>query len=157
VCLIGYVLFNSRFLLKGPEIAIAGLDPKSEAIQSPTKDFSLQGIALHSSYISVNDRPILIDEKGHFDEKLLLSNTVNVVDIYARDKFGKEVRKKIDVVYTGNETDTIDIDQIALAVQNSSSTSVQTTEESDTPDTENNTSTLEEIETATSTESVTTN
>lgn len=99
--LCGYGLFNSRFLLKGPEIAVAGLDPSGEVIQTQSRDFSLQGTAFHSSFITVNNRPILVDESGNFNEKLLLSSGVSIIDIYARDKFGKEVRKKIDVVYTG--------------------------------------------------------
>jgi hypothetical protein len=99
--LCGYGLFNSRFLLKGPEVAVAGLDPSGEVIRTTSRDFSLQGTALHSSFITVNNRPILVDESGNFNEKLLLSSGVSIIDIYARDKFGKEVRKKIDVVYTG--------------------------------------------------------
>ncbi len=122
--LCGYALFNSRFILKGPEIAIAGLDEKNELIKTDTRNFSLQGTVLHSSFISINNRPILIDESGKFDEKLLLSNGISIIDIYAKDKFGKEVRKKIDVVYTGPENQTTDIDNIALRALSGSSTDI---------------------------------
>jgi hypothetical protein len=121
VLLIGYAIFNSRFLLKGPEIAIAGLEENIDAIESPTRDFSLQGTVLHSSFISLNNRPIFIDKTGHFSEKLLLSDGVSIVELYARDKFGKEIRKKINVVYTGEHT-TTPADQIALRVLSASST-----------------------------------
>ena len=124
VLLIGYAVFNSRFLLKGPEIAIAGLEEDVQAIQSPTRDFSLQGTVLHSSFISLNNRPIFIDQAGHFNEKLLLSYRVSVVELYARDKFGKEIRKKISVVYTGEHTPTTTPDQIALRVLSASSTDI---------------------------------
>jgi Glucodextranase, domain B len=120
--LVGYSLFNSRFLIKGPEIAIAGVNPITNSIQTNTKDFSLKGTALHSSFITVNNRPIFVDESGNFDEKLLLSNGVSIIDIYAKDKFGKEVRKKIDVVYTGESpTLTDEYNNIALRAQQSSS------------------------------------
>jgi hypothetical protein len=123
--LIGYGVFNSRFILKGPEIAIAGLNKDGDIIETQTKDFSLQGTAIHSSYITINNRPIFVDESGNFNEKLLLSNGVSIIDIYARDKFGKEIRKKIDVVYTG--TDSINSstsEQIALrTLKTSTSTS----------------------------------
>jgi hypothetical protein len=102
VFLVGYGIFNSRFMLKGPELAIAGLDSSGEIIRTDVKDFSLKGTVLHSSYITINNRPITVDELGNFNEKLLLSNGVSVIDIYARDKFGKEVRKKVGVVYTGD-------------------------------------------------------
>jgi hypothetical protein len=121
--LIGYAVFNSRFLLKGPEVSIAGTEKDGEVIKTDSRDFSLQGTASHSSYISINNRPILVDEFGNFNEKLLLSNGVSVIDVYARDKFGKEVRKKIDVVYTGDQATTTDIEEIALRVQSSSNAS----------------------------------
>ena len=130
--LISYGLFNSRFIIKGPEIVIAGLDPSGEVIQTAQKDFSLQGTAIHSSYITVNNRPIFVDESGNFNEKLLLSSGVSIIDIYARDKFGKEVRKKIDVVYAGEESspDT-QPEQIALRVVAASSTvEIETIDES---------------------------
>lgn len=101
--LIGYIAFNSRFLLRGPEIAIAGMEDAENKIVTDNKDFSLSGVISHSSFISINNRPIFIDESGNFNEKLLLSNGLSIIDIYARDKFGKEVRKKIDVVYTGED------------------------------------------------------
>jgi zona occludens toxin (predicted ATPase) len=125
--IIGYGLFNSRFIIQGPEIIISGLDASGKIIQTDSKDFSLQGNAIHSSYITVNNRPISIDETGNFNEKLLLSNGISIIDIYARDKFGKEVRKKIDVVYTGTDpVSTTTPEQIALrAIESSTSTNEQ--------------------------------
>jgi len=135
--LVGYGLFNSRFLIKGPQLAIAGLeDSEQNILHAQTRDFSLQGTVLHSSFITVNNRPILVDESGNFNEKLLLSSGVSIIDIYARDKFGKEVRKKIDVVYTG-ESPSLGMDEytkIALRAQQASSsqeTAQEDLEESD--------------------------
>lgn len=126
--LISYGVFNSRFLIKGPEIAIAGLEEGSKIIKTGSKDFAFQGKVLHSSFITLNNRPILVDELGNFNEKLLLSNGVSIIDVYARDKFGKEVRKKIDVVYTGESTSTTpSYEDIALLVK--SATSTKETEE----------------------------
>jgi hypothetical protein len=140
--LISYGLFNSRFILRGPELAIAGLEEDKQIIETTSKDFSLQGTATHSSYIAINNRPILVDEFGNFNEKLLLSNGVSIIDIYARDKFGKEVRKKIDVVYTGEDTSssTEQIEQIALRTLSASST-IEEMEESESTDTDTATST----------------
>ncbi len=101
--LIGYGVFNSRFLIKGPEITISGLDETGKSIKTESRDFSLKGTAVHSSYITINDRPISVDQTGNFNEKLLLSNGVSIIDVYARDKFGKEIRKKVDVVYEGED------------------------------------------------------
>jgi len=98
---IGYAVFNSRFLIQGPEITIDNIDSATGGIISEQKTLFLEGNAKHSSFISINGRPIFIDESGNFNEKLLLSNSMSIIDIYAKDKFGKEVRKKIDVVYKG--------------------------------------------------------
>jgi hypothetical protein len=122
LCLVGYAFFNSRFLLKGPEIVLADVD-QSNIVHTDSKDFSLQGTVKHSSYITLNNRPIMVDEEGNFNEKLLLSNGVSIIDLYARDKFGKETREKIDVVYAGesNATTTEDYATIALRAQETSS------------------------------------
>jgi hypothetical protein len=121
--LIAYGIFNSRFLLAGPEITISGLDSSGKNIRTDSRDFSLQGTATHSAYIAVNNRPISVDEWGNFSEKLLLSNGVSIIDIYARDKFGKEVRKKIDVVYAGeNDSTALSALDIATSSITSSST-----------------------------------
>lgn len=121
--LIAYGVFNSRFLLAGPEITISGLDSSGKNIRTDSRDFSLQGTATHSAYIAVNNRPISVDEWGNFSEKLLLSNGVSIIDIYARDKFGKEVRKKIDVVYAGeNDSTAVSALDIATSSITSSTT-----------------------------------
>lgn len=122
--IIGYGLFTSRFIIQGPEIVISGLDASGKTIQTDIKDFSLQGNAAHSSYITVNNRPISIDETGNFNEKLLLSSGVSIIDIYAKDKFGKEVRKKIDVVYMGSDPVSTTSEEIALRVLETASTTV---------------------------------
>ncbi len=123
--LIGYGVFNSRFLIAGPEVTVSGLDSSGTSIQTASRNFSLRGTATHSSYITVNDRPISVDEWGNFSEKLLLSNGISIIDIYARDKFGKEVRKKIDVVYAGEDESTaLSALDIATSSNVSSSTNV---------------------------------
>jgi len=121
--LIGYIAFNSRFLLRGPDIAMAGMEDTESKIVTDNKNFSLSGVISHSSFISINNRPIFIDEAGNFTEKLLLSNGASIIDIYARDKFGKEVRKKIDVVYTGEDQSyTLSALDIATSSMSSSTT-----------------------------------
>lgn len=130
--ILGYGVFNSRFLIKGPELSIEGLEDSSDIIHAQTRDFNLQGNATHSAYISLNNRPILIDENGNFNEKLLLSNGVSVIDIYAKDKFGKEVRKKIDVVYSGETpSSALSYEKIALYTDQASSSDEVTEEESE--------------------------
>lgn len=130
--LVGYAFFNSRFLLQGPEIVLA--NTTNNIIHTENKDFILQGNVKHSSYITVNSRPIMVDESGNFNEKLLLSNGVSIIDIYARDKFGKEVREKVAIVYTGDQSSSVALyDKIALRASKISSASTTIEEEETEP------------------------
>ena len=122
---VGYGVFNSRFIIQGPEISIEQIDKDSNTIVTQDKTLFLKGKVLHSSFISINGRPIFIDEAGQFNEKLLLSSGVSIIDIYAKDKFGKEVRKKIDVLYQG-ETPLVDYGDVALAATVASTTDSDT-------------------------------
>ena len=121
---VGYGLFNSRFIIQGPEITLEQVDEEKNSIVSTEKTLFLKGKVLHSSFITINGRPIFIDETGQFNEKLLLSSGVSIIDIYAKDKFGKEVRKKIDVLYQGN-TPSVDYGNVALAATPTATSSRQ--------------------------------
>lgn len=121
---LGYAAFNSRFIVQGPEITLENVDPETSSVISSEKTFFLKGKVEHSSFISINGRPIFIDEQGFFKEKLLLSNGVSIIDIYAKDKFGKEIRKKIDVLYQG-ESPIADFNSIALAASTTTEESIE--------------------------------
>lgn len=94
--IVGYSIFQAHNILTGPEIALAS--PFSgEVVTEQAVD--INGNAKNISFISLDDRPIYIDESGQFKEKLLLYPGYNIIRIYARDKFGTETEKKIELVY----------------------------------------------------------
>ncbi len=129
--IVGYAIFNTRFLIRGPEIILENVE---DSIVTEDKTLSLTGKILHSSYISINGRPIFIDEHGNFNEELLLSSGVSIIDIYAKDKFGKEVRRKIDVLYRG-QAEPVDFEKVALvttAEANGTSTEIALMKTADT-------------------------
>ena len=76
-----------------------------------------------------------LNESGNFKENFLLTNEINTVEIYAKDKFGKETRERLTLVYKGKPVEL-----------NISSTTEEMLEALD------ETSTEVEIEEATSTE-----
>lgn len=155
---VGYGVFISRFLIQGPEITINNLDEETGAIISSEKTLFLEGNVSHSSFISINGRPIFIDESGYFNEKLLLSSSMSIINIYAKDKFGKEVQKKIDVLYKGDAEDMqypkVALDSAETAetmratdtsnadTDTQASTNARTSAGTDTTDTENATTTI---------------
>lgn len=120
---LGYAAFNTRFIIQGPEIVLE--NGNEDSIVTKDKTLFLKGKILHSSFITINGRPIFVDESGNFNEKLLLSSGVSIIDIYAKDKFGKEVRKKIDVLYEGqvSDVDFARLTSVAMAEASASTTS----------------------------------
>jgi hypothetical protein len=94
--IIGYSYFAFIDYISGPEIII--LTPENgSTIASST--VSIQGQALRIQDITMNNRPILVDEQGNFKESVLLFRGYNVVLIYAKDKFGRTTEYKMELVY----------------------------------------------------------
>ncbi|MDP6659536.1 MAG: hypothetical protein QF679_00835 [Candidatus Pacebacteria bacterium] len=92
----GYVLFQARNIIIGPVVKIE--NPISGAVvDNPL--VSISGVARNVSYISLNDRPIFIDEEGNFKEKLLVSPGYSIMTIVARDRFDRTTKEVIELVY----------------------------------------------------------
>lgn len=94
--IIGYSYFQSRNLIRGPQIVLAS--PTTGATLS-NQVVEIKGSASNISFLSLNDRQIFVDNKGNFNEELLLSPGYNVWTISAKDKFGRIVNKKIELVF----------------------------------------------------------
>lgn len=94
--IVGYSIFQAHKIITGPEIAIASPLTGGTIHQS---DVDISGVAKNISFISVDDRPIHIDESGNFKEKLLLYPGYNIIKLQARDKFGASVEKHVELVY----------------------------------------------------------
>ena len=94
--ILGYSFYQSRNLLMGPVITI---DEPKNGLATEEQMIKIAGAAKNIKSISLDDRPIFIDEAGSFSEKLLLSNGYNIIKISAWDKFNKKTDKLIEVVY----------------------------------------------------------
>ncbi|MBM2817491.1 MAG: seg [Parcubacteria group bacterium] len=92
----GYSLYQSRNLFMGPVITIS--EPKNGST-AQEQLIKIAGTAKNIKKISLDDRPIYVDESGVFSEKLLLSEGYNVIKISAWDKFNKKTEKTIELVY----------------------------------------------------------
>jgi hypothetical protein len=108
VGLLIYGIFTARHFIQGPQIEV--ISPATGSlIQNPL--IEIKGEARNVSFISLNDRPIFIDNKGVFKEKLLVPPGYSIMKIYAKDRFGREVQKGLELVYvkddnTGTSTET---------------------------------------------------
>ena len=101
VMLVGYGLFNARNIILGPSIEI--LAPQAGAETADTT-VMIRGIAKNITFVSLNERPILVDTSGIFEEKLLLSPGFNTIRVYARDRFNKETEEIISIYSNHKES-----------------------------------------------------
>lgn len=96
VLFVGYALFQSRYLIEGPRIAIES-PPHNATVHAP---FALiEGHGRNIAHISLNDRSIFIDERGNFSESLLLAPGYNIITVKAADRFGRETQEVLEIVY----------------------------------------------------------
>ena len=93
----GYGFYQSKNLIYGPRIAL------NENLSTPTvvndDIITLSGTAKNIATITLDDRPISIDESGVFNEKVLLFPGLNVIKLFGKDKFGASTEKRIEVIY----------------------------------------------------------
>lgn len=104
--IVGYILFNSRILIEGPTITIKTPQNGSSTEEKITK---LEGETKNTTFISINDRPITIDENGKFSETLLLLPGYNIIVFRIKDKFNRELTKKLELFYKQSQDEGFEI------------------------------------------------
>lgn len=94
--ILGYSYFAFRDYINGPKIIV--IEPINGSTIS-TSTILVKGQAFRIKEISLNGRPILIDENGNFKETLLLFPGYNISLIQAQDKFNRIIEYKLELVY----------------------------------------------------------
>lgn len=90
-----YSIYQSKNLISGPQIRV--LYPHNgQRISSSSLE--LEGSASNITAISLNGRPIYVDENGNFKEKLLLPYGYTIIELSATDKFGRTKIKTLEVI-----------------------------------------------------------
>lgn len=97
VAIAGYSLFQARHLIAGP---ILEIHTPHTGERFEDSFIEIVGNATNISYISLNGREIFIDQEGRFSEKLILMEGYNIMTLMARDRFGRTVSKKIELVHS---------------------------------------------------------
>lgn len=90
-----YVLFQARFIILGPGIAITSHTDGS-IVHEPS--LTLSGTVRNAAWLTLNDRQIFTDENGHWSEKLILAEGVSIMTIRVKDRFGREAVKSVHLV-----------------------------------------------------------
>ncbi len=93
----GYSLFQARHIILGPELAL--LSPLDGTVAT-TSLIYVTGTARNVTFISLNDRPIFLNEKGEFEEKYLAQQGQSTIIVRARDRFGRETEITSRIVLT---------------------------------------------------------
>jgi len=95
IVVVGYALFQSRFLILGPRVNITY--PEDGAIVSSGL-VVLEGTAKNVAWITLNGRQIFTNEEGHWSEKLLVSPGLSTATVEARDRFGRETVERVRIL-----------------------------------------------------------
>lgn len=92
--IVGYGLWRSSDLIKGPEVVISSPTDGGVSLDDGT---TVSGKAHRISAIFLNGKQIFTDNTGYFEETLLLAEGYNIIEVKARDRFGRETKEIIKV------------------------------------------------------------
>lgn len=92
--LVAYVVFQGRYFIFGPNISVEspinGSLVKAGVIE-------VYGKALNITHLTLDDRQIYTDKDGHFREKLIAQRGRNIIEVSAKDRFGREREILVEV------------------------------------------------------------
>lgn len=91
----GYGYYRARDFLNGPVVEITS--PKNGQLLASAL-IDVTGISKNISFLNLNGRKIFTDESGAWHEKLLASPGYNRIEVAAKDRFGRDVTKTLEVV-----------------------------------------------------------
>ena len=94
--LIGYVGYQARFLIIGPQIMLHADPPLS----TEQNTITFAGSTANITHLRLNGRQIFTDQDGHFSELVVLTPGVNIITIEAEDRYGRLTQVVRTVVQT---------------------------------------------------------
>lgn len=100
ISIIGYSLFEARRYLVGPQISI---EYPEEGQYTVPRLITLTAKTKNIASISINGRPVYITEDGLLQEQLLLQTGYTILTIAAKDRFGHETKKELELYTIDNE------------------------------------------------------
>jgi hypothetical protein len=91
-----FAFFRSKDLILGVKIKNINIFDGEKVMDSILK---INGNAKNAKTLTLNGRSILIDQKGNFDETIVLFSGYNVINIKAQDKFGHIDEKNYKIMH----------------------------------------------------------
>ncbi len=96
IVIVAYTAFESYDFIIGPQITIS--QPEN-GISIATSSVVVQGKADRIKNLYINNRPVLIDTEGNFNETILLAPGYNITLLSAQDRFERTIEHKLELVY----------------------------------------------------------
>lgn len=96
ICLFSYGAFEIWNYATGPKIIVSS---PTNGLAVSESLINIDGQGKNTKLITLNDRPLVVDEQGNFSEKVLLSYGYNVLELKAEDRFGKKTERQLQIVY----------------------------------------------------------
>jgi len=93
---VGYTLFQARFLIGGPKVSFVN----EASVAQTQRVVTLEGSAENIVKIALNGRQIYTDKSGYFKEALVLENGYTVATLEAHDRYGRMRTYTKQFVYT---------------------------------------------------------
>ena len=96
IIIFGYGLFEIWNYATGPKIIVSS---PANGVSVSESYINIVGQAKNSKVITLDDRPIVVDQAGNFNEKVLLSYGYNILVLKAEDRFGQKTEQELQIVY----------------------------------------------------------
>ena len=94
-----YTFFNTRELIFGVKIKNVNLERgKIEETRNEENIVKITGNAKNAKILTLNGREISIDQKGNFNETIVLLVGYNTIDLKAEGKFGDKDEKNYQLM-----------------------------------------------------------
>ena len=93
--IVGYAAFRSEDLIRGPKIQVTS-PSTGETMES--ENVNISGKAERIATLFMNGRQVFTDDKGNFNESLLLAYGYNIIELKAKDKFGRATSRTLELV-----------------------------------------------------------
>lgn len=94
--LVWYGLFQARYLIAGPALTLD--ETVAQSYDEPIAH--LTGTAKNVTSLTLNDRPIFVDEEGTFNELLVLERGYTIMTLKAYDRYGRSIEIAKPLIYT---------------------------------------------------------
>ncbi len=94
--ILGYAYSRTESFIRGPHITIAS--PQDGQVISDSF-FFIEGTIQRAGHITLNGRQIYTNEMGELREAVSLAEGLNIFEIVATDRFGRTIKKVLEVVY----------------------------------------------------------